>query len=469
MTKPYQHAIHWFRRDLRISDNSALYHAAQLAHQVTPLYIVSDWKKSHLWTGPARQEFLSLCLESLQKKIETIHGRLVFRQGPAVQAIDRILHETKVDALFFNRDPDPYGKKIEAQLEELCRRLGIACHSYKDCVLHEPNEVLKNDGTAYRVYTPYSKRWLAQEKPSPLPQAGKLNTPQAITSTPLPTLATWQLPPSKLSLPDAGEKAARQRLRHALQKTISQYQGTRDIPALTDGTSKLSQDLRYGTLSIREIYHQSHQLANQSGALEHITTYHKELAWREFYMQILDHYPEVLELEFNPKYRGLPWDDTDGKLAAWKNGRTGFPIVDAGMRQLQETGTMHNRVRMITAMFFTKDLHYDWRLGENHFMQHLLDGEIASNNGGWQWSAGTGADAAPYFRIQNPWTQSKRYDPQGVYIKRWVPELEDIPSRALHQAPTSRLSTTYPLPIIDHDRERKHTLAMFKHHLAQQQ
>jgi len=200
--------------------------------------------------------------------------------------------------------------------------------------------------------------------------------------------------------------------------------------------------------------------------LSKIQKYIKELVWRDFYMQILWHYPEALKYEFNPSWRGLPWAEAGELFEAWKEGRTGFPIIDAGIREMLQTGFMHNRVRMIVAMFLTKDLHIDWRLGESFFMQHLVDGEIASNNGGWQWSAGTGADAAPYFRIQNPWTQSKRYDPQGEYIKRWVPELKGVPPKKLLEAPTDGrpIAKDYPAPIVDHSTERDRTLAIFKAH-----
>jgi deoxyribodipyrimidine photo-lyase len=193
-----------------------------------------------------------------------------------------------------------------------------------------------------------------------------------------------------------------------------------------------------------------------------VSTFVKELAWREFYMAVLAHWPEVLETDFNPAFRNMSWDSPEDLIEAWQQGRTGFPIVDAGMRQLLATGWMHNRVRMIVSMFLTKDLHTHWRLGESFFMQHLVDGEIASNNGGWQWSAGTGADAAPYFRIQNPWTQTKRYDPDGAYIKRWVPELRDVPVAKFLEPPTHPLAPGYPLPIVDHSTERDRTLARFK-------
>lgn len=208
--------------------------------------------------------------------------------------------------------------------------------------------------------------------------------------------------------------------------------------------------------------------AKISTTIESYQIYIKQLAWRDFYFHLLSAFPEVLKQEFNADYRGLPWNEPDHSFEAWKQGQTGFPIIDAGMRELLETGFMHNRVRMITAMFLTKDLHLDWRLGEQHFAQHLLDSEIAANNGGWQWSAGTGADAAPYFRIQNPWTQSKRFDPKGIYIKQWVPELSDTPAKELHQIPdllNGPNRRNYPAPILDHATERNRTLKIFKAHL----
>ncbi len=464
-------ALHWFRRDLRISDNSALHRAATEADQVVPLYITSTWSGQHLWTGPPRQEFLCACLDSLARNIKTLGGRLIFRSGDAPAVLRAILLDQKIDALYFNRDPDPHGSAVEKSISALCHELGVACHPCKDVALHERDELLTNDGNPYRVFTPYSRKWLDAEKPPPLPKPRQLSTPPDIPSEPAPTLHTWGLHSLGTTLPPAGERAARQRLDLALSSRLASYQDQRDFPA-RDGTSRLSQDFRFGSLSIRTIYKKvaaSLQATRSPATRENFTTFLKELAWREFYMQILHHFPHVLELEFNQKYRGLPWHEPGPAFDAWKSGHTGFPIVDAGMRQLATTGFMHNRVRMITAMFLTKDLHLDWRLGEQFFMQSLLDGEIASNNGGWQWSAGTGADAAPYFRIQNPWTQSKRYDPNGDYIRQWIPELAEVPSKLLHAPPPGGhpLAPHYPAPIIDHATERKRTLAIFKRHLAQ--
>ena len=259
-----------------------------------------------------------------------------------------------------------------------------------------------------------------------------------------------------------------------LDQAIHTYATDRDAPG-SDRSSRISQDLRWGLLSAREVFHRCQDLSGDErlpvAAREGVGRYVGEIAWRDFYGQILFHYPEVLDTEFNPAMRGLPWRGVENNedYARWTRGETGFPIVDAGMRQLAATGFMHNRVRMIAAMFLAKDLRVHWREGERWFNQHLVDGEIASNNGGWQWSAGTGADAAPYFRIQNPWTQSGRHDPKGDYIHRWVPELKDVPAARLHGPPASPdqpLARGYPVPMVDHAAERDRTLAMFKQHLG---
>ena len=459
-------AIHWFRRDLRIADNTALHHASKNG-TVIPVYLLSDWKGSHHWTGSNRQQFLCDCLGSLAKNLGTVGGRLIIREGDAVSALEMLIRETGAETIYYNRDPDPFGKRTETRLHELCSKLSISCHGYDDVALHNPYEVLTQPGNPYKVYTPYSKNWLSLEKPSPLPKPESLNTPDDIPSRDLPTVSHWILEKPTAELPEPGERAAQMRMDHAVSKIIRSYSSLRDIPS-ENGTSRLSQDLRYGLISIRTLYAKveaEHKTASESARLA-IEIYIKELAWREFYFAILHHFPHVLDHEFNDAWRGLPWDEPAENFEKWKNGTTGFPIVDAGMRQLLKTGFMHNRVRMITAMFLTKDLHIDWKLGESHFMQHLTDGEIASNNGNWQWSAGIGADAAPYFRIQNPWTQTARYDPEGIYIKRWIPELAGVNPKGFHAPPEGNrsLADGYPLPCLDHKTERNRTLAIFKKH-----
>jgi len=459
--------IHWFRRDLRIADNLALSHAAKPDLPLIPLYILSEWKRSHSWTGPNRQQFLCDSLGSLARNLETLGGRLIVRQGKAVEVFRQLIRETRAVALHFNADPDPFGKSVESAVRQLCAELGVECHSHADATLHGPDDVLTQSALPYRVYTPYSKNWLSLPKASPIAKPKSLHTPADLASLPLPNVQTWGLETPETEMPAPGERVARDRLKAAISGKIQAYSATRNFPAL-NGTSRISQDLRYGLISIRTVYadamkaRSTADLPGRGG----IDVFIKELAWREFYFAILHHYPNVLDEEFNADWRGLPWDEPGGKFELWKQGRTGFPIVDAGMRELKATGFMHNRVRMITAMFLTKDLHIDWKQGESWFMQNLVDGEIASNNGGWQWSAGTGADAAPYFRIQNPWSQTARYDPDGIYIKRWVPELAHAHPVQFLEPPKSGLPIAkgYPLPCVDHKTERERTLAIFKKH-----
>jgi deoxyribodipyrimidine photo-lyase len=461
--------IHWFRRDLRIADNTALCRAAKPGLPVVPAYILSDWRGVHSWTGPNRQHFLCGSLESLAKNLETLEGRLIIRQGKAVDELRKLIKESRAVAVHFNADPDPFGKSVENAVRALCAELGVECHAHADSTLHGPDEVLTLSALPYRVYTPYSRNWLGLPKPSPLAKPPALRTPAGIKSLPLPTVAAWGLEIPATQIVTPGERSARERLKLAISGKIQNYAAQRDFPA-ESGTSRISQDLRFGLVSIRTVYAEvikaraAADVADKAG----IDVFIKELAWREFYFAILHHYPNVLDEEFNADWRGLPWDEPDERFEAWKEGKTGFPIVDAGMRELKATGFMHNRLRMITAMFLTKDLHIDWKQGESWFMQNLVDGEIASNNGGWQWSAGTGADAAPYFRIQNPWSQSARYDPDGHYIRKWLPELAKIHPSRLHEAPKDGrpIAPDYPLPCLDHKTERERTLAIFKSHRA---
>jgi deoxyribodipyrimidine photo-lyase len=459
--------IHWYRRDLRIADNVALHFAAKRRAPVIPVYFLSDWRGSHAWTGPNRQHFLCGCLTSLARNLETLGGRLIIRSGDPAMELRELIRETGAVALYFNADPDPYGKQVEKLVAALCAELGIECHSHADVALHAPDEVLTQGGQPYKIYTPYSRNWLALPKPAPVGKFTELHTPPGITSLPLPTLAHWGLEYPAAQILETGERAARERLKRAIAGKIHAYAAKRDLPA-ADGTSRLSQDLRFGLLSIRTVFAEAMKARAAADAAGRggIDIFIKELAWREFYFAILHHFPNVLDEEFNPDWRGLPWDEPDGRFELWKQGRTGFPIIDAGMRELLATGFMHNRVRMITAMFLTKDLHLDWKLGESHFMQHLVDGEIASNNGGWQWSAGTGADAAPYFRIQNPWSQTARYDPLGVYIKRWLPELANTEPAHFMEPPKDGhpIAPDYPMPCLDHKIERERTLLIFKRH-----
>ncbi len=466
-----QHAtvIHWFRRDLRLTDNTALHRAAKAGARVVPVYVLSDWKTNHAWTGSIRQHFLCGCLESLSKNLETLGSRLILRSGKADVELEKLIRETGAGAVYFNRDYDPYGRDMEKRLLEVCRRIGIECHGFKDRVLHEADEVLTGNGGPYRVYTPYSKNWVSLEKTAAVGKVTALGSIPEVKSLPLPSVEHWDLPATAANLPTPGEKAARERMKAFIEdRRLLRYAQGRNTPAGIT-TSRLGQDLRFGLISIRELHARCLAAAAQATHPEErksIETYIKELAWREFYLAILWFYPEVFEEEFSPEFRGVPWIGTDEHFEVWKQGKTGFPIVDAGIRELLNTGFMHNRVRMIVSMFLTKDLHCHWKLGESFFMQHLVDGENASNNGGWQWSAGTGADAAPYFRIQNPWIQTKSYDPMGTYIQTWVPALRGVSPERFQAPPKTGLPLArgYPLPIVDHSEERDKTLAIFAKH-----
>lgn len=466
----YQNVIHWFRRDLRLSDNAALFNATTDAEKVLPVYISSDWKGDHHWTGAGRQAFLCGCLESLSKNLEHAGGQLIFRKGDAVEELRQLIDESNAEAVYLNRDPDPFGRETEKRVKELCREKGIDFHDFQDVVLHEPHEVLTGSGNPYKVYTPYSRTWFDQSKPESVNTVKTIRTLTTVRKGEVPKVEDWGLTFEGNLLWEPGEKAARERMKAAVRESIGVYEEMRNDPA-ADATSHLGADLRYGTVSAREVFHRAETArgnASSESSRNSIHAFQKQLAWREFFMAILHHYPEVQETDFNADWRGLNWDDPgDGdKFERWKNGQTGFPIVDAGMRQLAETGYMHNRVRMITAMFLTKDLHIHWRHGEAYFIRHLLDGEIANNNGGWQWSAGTGADAAPYFRIQNPWTQTDRFDKDGEYIKRWIPELEKVDPKRFVKPPegSTKLCGDYVEPIVDHKTERDETLRRFKKH-----
>lgn len=463
--------IHWFRRDLRITDNTALNAAVSIGEEVIPVFVMSDWKGDHRWTGAARQNFLCGSLLSLQKNLEAIGGSLIIRRGDAVEELEKLAMETGATAIFANRDPDPFGRSVEERLGIMARSRGMEFSLHKDVCIHERNEVLTGQGTVFRVFTPYSKVWFSLPKPEPSGVVKSLRTREGIATLPMPRLSDWDLVATG-SLHQAGERAARERLRAFLDGSVASYGAQRDLPSLA-GTSGLSQDLRFGLISPRQIYaaakKREAELAPEGR--KSVMKFLTEIVWREFYMQLLWHYPELLEQEFNTTWRGMEWPGLVGHQDAferWCQGQTGFPIVDAGMRQLAATGWMHNRVRMIVAMFLTKDLHLDWRLGEAFFMRSLIDGEIASNNGGWQWSAGTGADAAPYFRIQNPWSQTKRYDPEGNYIRRWVPELKSVSNASLMEPPFDGrpIAPGYPAPMLDHAVERDKTLDLFARHKA---
>jgi deoxyribodipyrimidine photo-lyase len=441
-------ALHWFRCDLRLSDNTALHAAVKASDAVVPIFIFDPKILTAADVSPNQVAFMLECLASLEKNIEAAGGKLIFRHGRVLDEMRAVLRESGAQALYYNRDYEPYARERDAAVEKLASSLGIEVHSFKDNVVLEPHEVLKADGKPYGVFTPYSRVWRSTGKSAVLP-AVKFSSPAKIkypSGLPLPTLSdlgfTCDIP-----LPPAGERAARQRLREFAGKDLLDYAANRNFPAL-EATSRFSPHLRLGTLSPRTVL-----AAAENAALAHpkakpsIDVFVNELIWRDFYRQILWHYPHVATACFRPQYDALKWENDEKLFAAWCEGRTGYPLVDAGMRQLNTTGWMHNRVRMVVAMFLTKDLLISWQWGERYFMQKLLDADLASNNGGWQWSAGTGTDAQPWFRIFNPTSQAQKFDPEGRYIRKYVPEADSL---------------AYPAPIVDHSVQRIKTLAMFR-------
>jgi len=444
--------IHWFRRDLRLEDNTALEKLSQEVDEIIPVYIVEQPSGAQRWSGDFRQSLLCRNLACLNSELERFRSRLVVRHGQPSEALDQIVRETNAAVLSFNRDYDPAGKQSEKIVRQKLEASNVQVIETKDRIIHETSEVRTKAGKPFVVFSPFFQVWKSLPKPLPTGRISKFTTQQIATKD-FPTPSLWKM--SEMPVPTAGTTGAWQRLQQFSSQAITDYPTSRNHPDTP--SSQISIDLRFGTISPRQVWHYLVELPDSDGKQAFL----RQLAWREFFMHLLDNNPQVLNEEFDPKFRGTPWRHDDLALLRWKEGRTGFPIIDAAMRQLNSTGWMHNRARMIVSMFLTKDLHLDWKLGEEYFMQKLLDGEIACNNGGWQWSAGTGADAAPYFRIQNPWLQTKRFDRGGNYIKSWVPELRDVAPEQFWKPPTVPLAKDYPMPMVDHAVEKEVTMQMF--------
>lgn len=470
--------IHWFRRDLRLADNSALAAAAQAAGgALLPVFIFDPTLLRGRWTSPPRTAWLLANLHALAAELEAQGSRLTVRHGPPVAALVELVRSSGARAVYWNRDDSPYARERDRVATSELQALGIEVRSFKDGVIFERDEVLKPTGEPYTVFTPYARRWRERLATEPLPPPKPTPTLAALAewpaAQPIPTLAELGLPASSVPLPPAGTKAAMMRLHHFATAGLANYATQRDRLALP-GTSRLSPDLRFGTLSVRLAMQTAlAQLEGEPTTALHtsITRWVNELIWREFYTQILYHFPHVLHGAFRRAYDLLPWAQNVEQFAAWQAGRTGYPVVDAAMCQLQQEGWMHNRARMLVASFLSKDLLLDWRWGERHFMHLLLDGDPANNNGGWQWAAGTGTDAQPYFRIFNPTTQGQKFDPEGAYVRRFLPALARVPARFIHTPhllpPAEQvradvqIGRDYPLPIVDHRVQRQRALTFF--------
>jgi len=455
-------AIHWFRHDLRLRDNRSL-SAAATAEELIPVFILDPKLLEGGRAGAPRTRFLLDSLSRLARDLEGKGSRLVLRRGDPEQEMARLFEETGAERLHLGTAHGPTGTARDGRIRALAGRSGVSVTEHKDHVVFESREVLSSQGRPYAVYTPYRKAWRKAFDAEP-------QTPErAPRLPPVPKgLASEDLPePPELDdgadLPTGGEDAAERRLRSFLERDVADYASRRDLPA-EDATSRLSPYLRFGVISARRCIEAARGHADAEGrARDGVRAWIDELVWRDFYWAILAEHPRVAHESYRREFESVQWEDDEEGFQAWCEGRTGYPIVDAGMRQLRQTGWMHNRVRMIVASFLTKDLLVDWRRGEDHFYKALVDGDPASNNGGWQWAASTGTDAQPFFRIFNPVSQGRRFDPEGRYVRRWVTELEGVPTDHVH-APweASEAPRDYPAPIVDHAERRKLALERYE-------
>ena len=444
-------AIVWFRRDLRLSDNPALGEAAAAHDSVVPLFVLDNALRKP--AGANRLAFLYGCLEDLRRSTD---GHLVIRAGPPATKVRALARAVGAAAVFCAEDFGPYGRGRDDEVEQALAEIGVDLVRVGSPYAVPPGTIFNKSGEPYRVFTPFSKAWRSHGWDDPVRRPRSVTWVDGIDSDDVP-----DPPPTDADLPEPGETAAHRRLDAFLSRGAEGYADHRDDPG-RDATSRLSPYLKWGCIHPR-------QILGRLGRTKGETTFADELCWREFYADVLFHRPDSARRAFDRSMADMDLDTgtrADERFEAWTRGRTGYPIVDAGMRQLLAEGWMHNRVRMIVASFLVKDLHVDWGRGARWFMGRLVDGDLASNNHGWQWVAGTGTDAAPYFRVFNPVAQSKRFDPDGTYIRRWVPELRDVDGDAVHEpwaAEVDLFSTedgriAYPDPIVDHDAERREAL-----------
>lgn len=455
-------AIWWVRRDLRLNDNLALQRALASGRRVLPVFILDPFLLQR--AAKRRTSFLFAGLRALDTDLRRRGCRLLVRSGRPWAVLERLLAECAAEQIFAEEDYSPYARRRDA---EVAWRLPLEL--VEGLTVHHPRMLLKEDGTPYRVYTPFSRAWLRL----PAPERPFFTPPEVLPS--LPPLVSEQIPiPDPLVEFPAGEAEALKRLEDFLCGPIYDYHRRRNLLAV-EGTSKLSPYLRFGMLSARRAAAEALLAARnavEEGQRRGCEAWLAELVWREFYHAILYFFPNVYHEAFQPAFRRLAWRDAPEDLRAWREGLTGYPIIDAAMRQLAQSGWMPNRARMIVASFLSKDLLIDWRQGEDWFMRCLLDGDLAANNGGWQWAAGTGSDAAPYFRVFNPILQGEKFDPTGAYILRWLPELSQVREADIHQpwrmsigaqlAAGCRMGKNYPLPVVDHDVARRRALEVYQ-------
>ena len=478
-TKTHRHfadsdgpAIVWFRNDLRVADNLALCRAIDTGKSVVALYVLDDVSDGMRPLGGARRWWLHHSLNALQAKLDALDVPLVLRRGAQFKTVSEFIGEIAASAIFWNRRYDPPGVAIDTALKTDLGKHGLDVESFEGQLLHEPTRVKTGKGDPYRVYTPFWRALDAQGDPrDPLDTPRKAD--RKASSLKSDRLSDWDLLPTK---PDwaktiaqtwtPGEDGALARLKAFIDGPFDGYGEARDIPG-TGGTSRLSPHLAFGEITPYQIWRETKRRPQQV-ATEDRVTFRKEIVWREFSYHLLFHFPDLPTENFNDRFDRFRWSDDGSAFDAWTKGRTGYPIVDAGMRQLWQTGWMHNRVRMIVASFLTKHLLIDWRKGEDWFWDTLVDADPASNSASWQWVSGSGADAAPYFRVFNPVLQGEKFDPDGTYVRQYVPEIAKLEAKYIHkpwEAPAERLKRagitlgeTYPAPIVDHPKARQRAL-----------
>lgn len=459
--------LFWHRRDLRLNDNIGLHQAHQQTAKVVGVFCFDPQLLKNDDVAPARVKYLLGCLSSLQTRYRHAGGELLFLQADPVVAIPELAQTLNANAVFWNLDIEPYARKRDRAVESALKEKGIPVQTFWDQLLHAPGEVLTKGEDPYKVYTPFWKNWQQQAKAKPVGEIKQLTgltakeaeKAEAIGTIHLPQLEDFGLSwENELPLPP-GENAARERLEQFCDSALFEYDQNRNYPAI-DGTSLLSAALKFGAVGIREVWKTTEQAWENSRSDEtrdNIQAWRQELAWREFYQHALYFFPELADGPFRAQFQNFPWEDNLDHFQAWCDGKTGYPIVDAAMRQLNTIGWMHNRCRMIVANFLTKDLILNWQWGEKYFMQKLFDGDLAANNGGWQWSTSSGMDPKP-LRIFNPASQAQKFDPEGEYIRYWLPELNSLDTGELltgNIAAMERESLGYPQPIVDHKQQQR--------------
>jgi len=463
-------SIIWFRRDLRLADNAALL-AGIRQGEVIPAFVIDPVLLQSDRVGPKRVAWLAANVRELDRSLRARGSQLIVRRGEPAAELIRLARETHATNVFFNLDLTPFARRRDQRVALELEQNGITVESFDDLTVHHPEEVVTQTGRPYQVFTAFKKAWLALPKPSTdetatLPEQMPLS--MKVSSLPIDFDEVDELPA-------AGEAAAFDRLNDFLDETVYGYGTGRNLLD-RQATSFLSPYLRFGALSIRQVYWGAKaaiDLATSKEAKSSAEAWLSELIWREFYQALVYHFPHTIERPLREQFAHFEWLDDEESFAAWREGRTGYPVVDAAMRMLNATGWMHNRARMIVASFLTKDLLIDWRIGERYFMQHLIDGDSASNVGGWQWAAGVGADAQPFFRVFNPTLQGQRFDPAGVFVKQWLPELRGVPIELIHEPWKLSASdqqqygviigTDYPAPIVDHGFARDRALRHYRH------